>query len=515
VSWIKCGERSLTSDEFQDRALRAAALLERCGVASGDGVALCLRNDIAFFEASFGAGILGAYSVPINWHSTEAEAAYILRDSASKVLVIHSDLLSNLRSAIDDSVHVIVVTTPAEINVAYGLSDGAPASGEATWAEQMANCAPFDRQPAIPPSTMIYTSGTTGKPKGVRRVPATPDQQASLSQMLAISYGYVEYIDGTKPAADIITAAIGPLYHTAPNVHSAFSIRIGANIIIEPKFDAERLLQLIEHERITHLNMVPIMFVRLLGLPEATKRRYDLSSLRYVGHAAAPCSPPVKRAMIDWWGPVIHEYYGSTEIGNVTCLDSAEWLAHPGSVGRAMPDTDIRVVDEDGMEVPAGTVGEILAKRRNAGDFTYHNDPEKRAAAEKDGLLAPGDVGYLDEEGYLYLCDRKSDMILSGGANIYPAEIEAELLKLPGVADCAVFGIPDDEFGEAVHAVVQPIAGAKLDSASMRSALRIALAGYKIPRRIELMEMLPREDSGKLFKRKLRAPFWEDHETKI
>jgi long-chain acyl-CoA synthetase len=180
-----------------------------------------------------------------------------------------------------------------------------------------------------------------------------------------------------------------------------------------------------------------------------------------------------------------------------------------------MPDTDIRVVDEDGIEVPAGTVGEILAKRRNAGDFTYHNDPEKRAAAEKDGLLAPGDIGYLDEEGYLYLCDRKSDMILSGGANIYPAEIEAELLKLPGVADCAVFGIPDDEFGEAVHAVVQPIAGAKLDTANLRSDLRIALAGYKIPRRIELMEMLPREDSGKLFKRKLRAPFWEGRETNI
>jgi long-chain acyl-CoA synthetase len=515
MGWIKCGERKLDARAFDDRARRAASLLEGYGIAAGDGVALCLRNDLAFFEVSFGVGMLGAYGVPINWHSTATEAAYILRDSAAKVLVIHSDLLPGLRAAIDNDVVTIVVRTPAEIAEAYALDDYLPVAGDVLWEERLASSVSLDREPATPPSTMIYTSGTTGKPKGVRRPPASPRQRGSLSRMLALSYGYTAYIDGPHNAGDIITAAIGPLYHTAPNVHSSFSIRIGANVLIEPRFDAERLLALIERERITHLNMVPIMFVRLLRLPEETRSRYDLTSLRYVAHAAAPCPAPVKRAMIKWWGPIVHEYYGTTEVGNVTRLDSAEWLAHPGSVGRAMPDTEIRIVDADGLPVPVGTVGEILARRRDDGDFTYHNDPEKRAAAEKGGLLVSGDLGYLDEAGFLYLCDRKSDMILSGGANIYPAEIEAELLKLPGVADCAVFGIPDDEFGEAVHAMVQPVAGFSLDPARLRSELRATLAGYKVPRRIELVKKLPREDSGKIFKRKLRAPFWEGRERSI
>jgi long-chain acyl-CoA synthetase len=219
--------------------------------------------------------------------------------------------------------------------------------------------------------------------------------------------------------------------------------------------------------------------------------------------------------MIDWWGPVINEYYGSTEMGNVTNLTAEEWLAHPGSVGRVMPGIDVRVVDEAGNDVPAGTIGEVIGRGRNAADFTYRNAPEKRAAMEKAGLITPGDVGYFDADGFLYLCDRKNDMIISGGANIYPAEIEAELHKMPGVADCAVFGIPDEEFGESVMAVVQPMPGVTLDADSLRAELRRGLAGFKVPRRIDFAAELPREDSGKIFKRKLRAPFWEGRESKI
>jgi long-chain acyl-CoA synthetase len=219
--------------------------------------------------------------------------------------------------------------------------------------------------------------------------------------------------------------------------------------------------------------------------------------------------------MIEWWGPVIWEYYGSTEMGNVTNLSSQEWLAHPGSVGRVQPGVTLRVVDQQGNDVPPGTIGEVIGKGRHGTNFTYQNSPEKRAAMEKYGLITPGDMGYFDADGFLYLCDRINDMIISGGANIYPAEIEAELHKLPGVADCAVFGIPDEEFGESVMAVVQPMPGVELNAADLQAELRKVLTSYKVPRRIDFAASLPREDSGKIFKRKLREPFWEGRERRI
>ncbi len=515
MNWIKSRDRHLSASEFDLRAKRAATLLESNGVGAGDGVALILRNDIAFFEASFGAGMIGAYSIPLNWHATAAEANYILNDSGAKVVVVHSDLLARLESGIPAGVKTIAVRTPGEIIDAYSLADMSIDPKFTEWNDALAAADPFAGEPSIPPSTIIYTSGTTGKPKGVRRSPTNEQQRESVARMLAMSYGYLEHIYGSRNPSEIVTAVVGPLYHAAPNYHSAFSIRSGANVIVEPKFDPEGLLAMIERERITHLNMVPIMFVRLLRLPDEIKRRYDLSSLEYVAHAAAPCAPPVKRAMIDWWGPVISEYYGTTEMGNVTWLNSEEWLAHPGSVGRAMPNTTVQIVDAEGNPVPTGTIGEVVGRRQDDGDFTYHNDPAKRATAERNGLLAPGDVGYLDADGFLYLSDRKSDMVVSGGVNIYPAEIEAEMLKLEGVEDCAVFGIPDDEFGEALHAVVQAQPGSEPDPADLLRKLRESIAGYKIPRTIEFTAALPREDSGKLFKRKLREPFWEGRDRKI
>lgn len=517
MGWIASGERRMSTDELVARAARAASVLEALGVGPGDGVALYLRNDVAYFEAGIATGMLGAYAVPVNWHYTPDEARYLLGDSAAKVLLIHADLLPPVAGVVPDTTTLIVVETPDEIAAAYAIAPDAtrPPPGAKLWRALVDAAPPRAAPPADAPSTIIYTSGTTGRPKGVRRPTFTPEQQAATSRMLGWSYGYTDVLEGRRDPASVTTAVVGPVYHAAPNAHSSFSIRLGMNVRILPRFDPEELLATIERDRITHLNMVPIMFVRLLKLPDAVKRRYDLSSLEYVTHAAAPCPPPVKRAMIEWWGPIIWEYYGSTEMGNVTNLSSAEWLAHPGSVGRVMPDIDVRVVDDAGRDVPPGTVGEIIGRGRLSADFTYQNAPEKRLEMEREGLITPGDLGYFDADGFLYLCDRKNNMIISGGANIYPAEIEAELHKLPGVADCAVFGIPDEEFGEAVCAHVQPEPGVTLTAGDMRDGLRRVLSGYKVPRVVEFAEALPREDSGKIFKRKLREPYWAEREGKI
>lgn len=515
MGWVKSGERTFSAEEFDLRARRAATVVASFGLARGDGVALYLRNDIAYFEAVFGAGMLGIYPVPVNWHYTPDETNYLLTDSGVKLLLIHADLYEPVRHAIPDGLPVVIVETPEEVRAAYGLAAAPPPAGLPLWRDLVEGAEPWLGEAGIAPSSIIYTSGTTGRPKGVKRAAFTEEQNEAVSFMLGWSYGYSEVLVGQRDPATITTAVIGPVYHSAPNAHSAFSIRIGANVVVCPRFDAEELLALIERERITHLNMVPIMFNRLLRLPDEVKRRYDLSSLQFVTHAAAPCPPPVKRAMIEWWGLVIWEYYGSTEMGNVTCLSSEEWLAHPGSVGRVMPGVTLRVVGPDGQDVAPGVVGEVIGKGRHGTDFTYQNAPEKRASMEKYGLVTPGDMGYFDADGFLYLCDRINDMIISGGANIYPAEIEAELHKLPGVADCAVFGIPDEEFGESVMAVVQPMPGADLTGEGLRAELKKVLTSYKVPRRIDFAESLPREDSGKIFKRKLREPFWAGRERRI
>jgi long-chain acyl-CoA synthetase len=253
---------------------------------------------------------------------------------------------------------------------------------------------------------------------------------------------------------------------------------------------------------------VPTMFVRLLALPDAVRQRHDLSSLVHVMHVGAPCPPHIKHAMLDWWGPVITEHYGSTEVGAVTLCSAQEWLAHPGTVGRTIAGTTVVVLDAQGQPLPAGESGEICCVREGQPDFSYHGDDGKRQKSARGRLVATGDVGYFDQDGFLHLNGRASDMIIFGGTNIYPAEIETELMKLPGVADCAVFGIPDDDYGEQVCAFVQPAAGARLDAEAILGGLRSHLASYKRPRRIEVVDSLPREDTGKIFKRKLREPFW-------
>ena len=504
---VRSGDRAATTQELALRGARAGAGFESLGIGSGDGVAILLRNDLAFYEAALGASSVGAYPVAVNWHYTAEEARYVLEDAEAKAVVIHADLLGRLGEAIPDGVHVLAAPTPPEILAAYGLAEdaGAVPSGMtdfSAWLEE------FSPRPGEPPGTtlsIIYTSGTTGRPKGVKRPAYTPEEMARLTEVLAVIFGLGHFDDPGK----IVTAAVGPIYHSAPNTHAMFCYRAGASVHLMPRFDPEELLELIERERITHLHLVPIMFERLLKLPAEVRARYDVSSLQFVIHAAAPCSPTTKRAMIAWWGAIVHEYYGSTEIGPVTFLTAEEWLDHPGSVGRPMERAVVRVLSDDGVELGAGEIGEVVAAHDGVADFTYHRDEEKRRAADRDGLFAPGDIGYFDPGGYLYLCDRKIDMIISGGVNIYPAQVEAALLEMEEVADCAVFGVPDDEFGEAVHAVVQLAPGRSLGEEEVKAFLRGRIAGYSVPRRVEFRDELPREDSGKIFKRKLRAPFWE------
>jgi long-chain acyl-CoA synthetase len=509
---IISGERRLSSEALNERASRAASGLASLGVGKGDLIALYLRNDLPFFEATFAAGLLGAYPTPVNWHYAEAEARYLFENSGARAIIIHADLIEPIRAALPPGVPVLVVATPPEIAAAYGIDAAPVPAGMTDWSTWLEGFGPYEQPAAEAPGTVIYTSGTTGHPKGVRRKQPTAEEAAVSIRALSHAFGFADWL--TRPD-EIVTVITGPMYHSAPNAYGSFSARLGAKVILEPRFDPEELLALIERYRVTHIHMVPIMFNRLLRLPDEVKSRYDLSSLRFVVHAAAPCPAPIKRAMIEWWGPVINEYYGSTETGAVVFCTSEEWLAHPGTVGRAMPGAEVKVIDEAGASLPAGGIGEVVARTLGLADFTYHGDDAKRAASEKVGLIAPGDIGYLDADGFLYLCDRAKDMIISGGANIYPAEIEAELHKMPGVADCGVFGIPDEEFGEAVCAVVQPMPGANLTEAEVKAYLRGLMAGYKVPKRVDFHAELPREDSGKIFKRKLREPFWEGLDRRI
>jgi long-chain acyl-CoA synthetase len=312
------------------------------------------------------------------------------------------------------------------------------------------------------------------------------------------------------------TMVPAPLYHTAPNVHALGAVALGMDLTVLPRFDAEDFLRAVEANRIDHAQMVPTMFVRLLKLPDEVRKRYDLSSLKNVVHAAAPCPPDVKRAMIEWWGPIITEYYGGSETGIAVWCDSAEWLAHPGTVGKAVDGADIRILDEEGNILPIGQVGTVYIKPAdNWPNFTYIGDDDKRRNMERDGYLTVGDVGRLDDDGFLYLSDRANDMVISGGVNIYPAEIEAALFGLEGVRDVAVFGIPDEEFGEALAAHIDADPAAGLTEDAVREFARQKLAGYKVPKVVVFDRNLPREDSGKLFKRKLREPYWAGRDRRI
>ena len=492
-SGIRCGEREVGYPELFGAALRAASGLASLGVGAGDRVALLLRNSLEFLEASIATVPLGASAVPINWHWRGEEIAHVLADSGAKVLVLHADLWPAVAE------HVPAGVTP--VAVGEGEVPGAP-----RWSDWMEGLDPWQEAPETAPVSIIYTSGTTGKPKGVVRRQSSDEKREATRELLAEMF---QLGPGER------TVIPAPMYHTAPNVYALACALLGMDMTIMERFDAEEFLRIVQEHRVTVVQMVPTMFVRLLALPEEVRRSYDTSSLRWIVHAAAPCPPEVKRAMIDWLGPIVAEYYGGTETGPVTFCTSEDWLAHPGTVGRALGSARVKIVDEDGAELGPGESGEVFAWLDLFPDFTYEGDEHKRRSVEHDGLISVGDVGYLDEEGYLYLNDRRSDMVISGGVNIYPAEIEACLHSLEGVRDCAVFGIPDEEFGEALAAHVELHEDAELGEHDVRAHVRENLAGYKTPKVVVFEASLPREDSGKIFKRRLREPYWAGLERAI
>jgi long-chain acyl-CoA synthetase len=497
---VRCGGRFTTYPELFGRALRAARGLHELGIGSGDRVALLLRNSIEFLEASIATVPLGASAVPINWHWRGDEIAHVLLDSGAKALVVHADLWSAIAPSVPPDLALVVVPADRD-GAAADLPDGA-----LSWPDWLAANEPWASPPEAAPVSVIYTSGTTGQPKGVVRSPATDEQREATNAML-------DEIFGLAPGERTVIPA--PMYHAAPNVYALAAAIRGMDMTIMTSFDAEEFLRIVADHRVTVTQMVPTMFVRLLALPAQVRSRYDLSSLRWIVHAAAPCPTEVKWAMIKWLGPIIGEYYGGTETGPVVFCTSEEWVAHPGTVGRAIERAIVKVFDADGRELPPGESGEVYMWLDVWPDFTYAGDDEKRRAVERDGLVSCGDIGYLDADGYLYLNDRRSDMVISGGVNIYPAEIEACLLSLEGVRDCAVFGIPDDEFGEALAAHVELDDGARLSSDAVRDHVRSNLATYKTPRVVEFSDSLPREDSGKIFKRRLREPYWAGRERAI
>ena len=493
------GARYMAPDTLDIRSRQAAAALHDLGVGQGDQVALLLRNDFAFFEATFGAGLLGASPVPMNWHLSADEVAHILDDCGAKVLVAHADLLTESVISVCGDVTIIGVRTPPEIAAAYGIAEDQceVPGGIPEWRVWTASYPEWHEAPSVVAGPMFYTSGTTGMPKGVKRKSASADVIAAIGRRTNAAWGF--------DAKDIRSIMSGPLYHSAPNAYGIQIVRSGGLLVLQPRFNAHELLALIQEYSVTHLHMVPTMFVRLIALEDETRNAYDVSSLEFVSHGSAPCPPEVKRNMIDWWGPSIHEYYAMTEIGIATSCSSDEWLSHVGSVGRAGPGVELQIVADDGSICPAGEAGEICVRSETTSRFEYHRDDQKTASVRLGDFVATGDVGHLDGDGFLYISDRKTDMVISGGVNIYPAEIEKVLVTLGSVRDCVVFGVPDKDFGEKLVAVID--SAEPIEADVLMSELRERMAGYKVPREYFFARRLPREDSGKIRKRLVRDHF--------
>jgi long-chain acyl-CoA synthetase len=467
-----------------------------------------LHNEPIVLELTLAARQLGINWCVINWNFKAAEVEHVLKDSGAKLLIVHSNLTETVKAGIPETVRVFVVAPRERTRIAFGVTKSAPTASLPfeRWETHRDRARPIQLAPRRPGSVMVYTSGTTGLPKGIRRCPPTTEQLQQLSEVVSI-------VLGIGPGMRALVSA--PLYHSAPANYLLQAALQDAHLWIEPRFDAERTLSIIAAQRITHAYLVPTMFRRLLQLPPETKCQYDLRSLRFVASTGAPCPPDIKCQMIQWWGPIIHEAYAASELGWISHIDSVDALQKPGSVGRPVPGTILKILAEDGEERPAGQVGLIYVRQAAVPDFTYNNNALARRQIERDALWTLGDMGFVDTDGYLYVVDRKSDMVISGGVNIYPAEIESVLVTMPGVADCAVFGVPDDDFGESLVAVVQPADGALLDVGQVQSYLRERIAAYKVPRQVTFHEQLPREDTGKIFKRKLRDPYWENAQRRV
>lgn len=484
------GER-VTFAQLEARANQGAHLLRACGLGIGDHMALLMENRREFLEVCFAADRAGIYYTTISTHLTRAEIAYILSDCGAKVLVVsdaYLDIAADLQARLGSSCRILVV--------------GEAPQGMGDWTREAAACPRTPIEDEAQGLDMLYSSGTTGRPKGIKW-PLTGDKpggRTMLLDLLSSLFGYSQDARYLCPA---------PLYHAAPLRHSMVTIKMGGSAFIMGRFDAQEALRIIAAEDITHSQWVPTMFVRLLKLPPQVRAAYDLSSMRMAVHAAAPCPVEVKHKMMEWWGPIIHEYYAGTENNGFTAITPQEWLAHPGSVGRAKLGV-IHICDEDGRELPAGQEGEIYFE--NGHPFAYHNDPAKTAACTNAaGWTTLGDIGRLDGEGYLYLTDRKSFVIISGGVNIYPQETEDVLVSHPAVLDAAVIGVPNEDLGEEVKAIVQLLpgqAGTPELAEALTAHCRARLSSIKCPRSIEFRTDLPRSATGKLYKRVLKDEYW-------
>jgi long-chain acyl-CoA synthetase len=489
----------VTFDELEARANRLAHYFRRAGLVEGDAVAILMENNEHIHAIMWAARRSGLYYVPINTHLTAAEAAYIIDNSAAKAIVGSAALRKTCENLAEHS--------PASGR--YPLSGGLPDLLMIAGPDPNGDLDGWQRYPecvADQPDTPIdderegdllqYSSGTTGRPKGIKRelLHVSP---AEAPGMMSGLVGFWMH-----PAAVYLSPA--PLYHTAPSVWSMSVQARGITTVVMEKFDAEEALDAIQRYGLTHAQFVPAMFTRMLKLPEQMRNSYDVSSLQRVMHAAAPCPVEIKKQMIDWWGPIVDEYYASSEAIGATLISAEEWLAHPGSVGKLMLGA-VHILDEDGNELPTGQAGEIYFE--GGYTFEYLNDAAKTAASrDTHGWVTVGDVGYLDDEGYLYLTDRRHHMIISGGVNIYPQETENLLVTHPKVLDAAVFGIPDNEMGQRVKAVVQTVDPADATGEfadELLGWLRDRLAHYKCPRSILFDADLPRTDTGKLFKNEL------------
>jgi len=486
------GELNARSNQLV-RALRAG------GLGSGDSVALVCSNRPEFAEV-FGAVLRGGLRVtPINWHLTAQEIAYIVENCDAQALV------GDARFA-----EVLFAAGGLCPKVAMRLAVGGEIGGFDPYDEVLDRFSGEDIDDPELGSQMLYTSGTTGHPKGVRRPPAAAARSTAATQITRMA----AYVPGED-----VHLCTGPVYHAAPLAFSLLGpLNVGVHVVMMDGWKPERCLASIERHRVTHSHMVPTMFHRLLALPEETRARYDVSSLRFIVHGAAPCPVHVKQAMIDWVGPIVYEYYAATEgFGSIVTPDV--WLAHPGTVGMPPPG-QVRVLAEDGRELGPNQIGKLYLRAPEGGRFEYYKDLQKTASAYRDdsGYFTLGDMGYVDDEGYLFLSDRSADVIISGGVNIYPAEVDAVLLTHPAVADSATVGVPNEEWGEEVRAVVTLRAGFIRSDAlevELVAHCREHLAHYKCPKRVDFVEELPRHDTGKIYRRLVRERYWQGHEKKI
>ena len=498
---------AVTHAELERRSNRLAHLLRAQGLQRLDHYAVFMENNNRYFESCMAGERSGLYYTCINSYLTADELAYIVNNSESQLLITSQSHLAVARQALAQCPRV-------RLCLVVGGGAAAPGKpGPATLEDFEAATAAYPSTPITDQwlgAAMLYSSGTTGRPKGVLRpLPENPpDQPLPLFEFLNKLWCGSEGMVYLSPA---------PLYHSAPLANVSIAMRNGGTVVIMEHFDAQHYLALVERYRITHTQLVPTMFSRMLKLPPSERTRHDLSSLTIAIHAAAPCPVLVKEQMIAWWGPIIHEYYGATEALGFTACDTPEWLAHRGSVGRVLLG-DLHILDEQGQPVPEGTPGEVWFK--TATPFVYFNDPERTALTRSaDGSMSTvGDMGYLDEDGFLYLTDRSSFMIILGGVNIYPQECENLLITHPKVADAAVFGVPNEDFGEEVKAVVQCLPGVTPGPGLAQELMAFCaqhLARHKVPRSVDFTEQLPRLPTGKLYKRTLRDPYWAGHKSRI